>query len=406
MARSSHQPVGREKKIAKNSIKDPKSLIIALRGKKQAQVRTVMNDRINIQRLHLMNKSISEISRQVGLARATVRKWIASPTFETSHHKAGRPRTVNDANGLAVVKQVYEEKINQPLTNIVALALARRANYRGSSVRSLRDAKKELKIKTIKASFKPARALWPENRKKREKHARVRLRWTKAQRKGIIWIDESEGQIQPIRQRWVMAGDDRCHRDPIAPTPDKKDEKVHFLIAFGNGFKSFEHLPLRRAVVRNDDGVAIRPKGDARRKRGAPGNKQLNLANEGKTWNADGLLAIFKDWYKDEKFRSCYGVVLDNARPHAKVADWLRSKNIFVIDHPPHSPDFNVCEQIHQTVKQRAKNEMPINNHELLAAYKKVFNDFDADTFLDKYLDKYPAIMREVLAKRGLPTKY
>ena len=42
--------------------------------------------------------------------------------------------------------------------------------------------------------------------------------------------------------------------------PDGKDEKVHFMVGIGNGWKSpFEHLPVRRLPLKDKNGKIVLP---------------------------------------------------------------------------------------------------------------------------------------------------
>jgi transposase len=362
-----------------------------------------------LEKYHVHDMSYAQIARLTGRDEKTVALWVKRGHFENVP-KSGRPRTTLTIECLAATDEIAVEHAmnNKALTGVVWRAKLKKRGH-NVSARSLREAKNQLGLMTVKARLKPERAYYKVNRDRRVSCARERQKLTADQLRRIIWIDESEGQIQPIREFVVRKPAKGKTREPVfVENVDGKEEKVHFLIAIGNGWKSkFEHLPVRRPVDRDDEGKSIpRTKARGRRAKGNADNKKLNQPNEGKTWNGDTLTPIFEKWLQSPKFKSCYGVVLDNARPHSKIRELLEKHHINVLEHPPHSPDMNIIEHVHQTVKQRARSHAATNNKELLAAYEAEWAKYSPEEFQEVQVSKYPAILQAVITNKGFPTKF
>lgn len=367
-------------------------LVKPLRAKTGKQHRATEQDRFMIKSLHEQGKSISQIARTVDIGRSSVSRMLKNGCpLKRSYKKRARTSLTPSALKAITKVQKEHEKKRLPLTNRVWCAKARRFGWRKANIRTLRHAKHLLGLETRLATIKKRTVLTESNKVWRVNVAKERARLTKDQLRRCIWIDESEGQLE-VRRYHVRHVDN--HEPIIDIVPDPKNEKVHFLIAVGNGQKAFEHLPLKRPVLKDKKGNTVRrtlatgrrPKGQTDEQKAE--NLRLNQPNEGMTWNGRTLLPIFEKWAETEWFKTCYGVIIDNAKAHSEIVKFLKSKKIRVLSQPANSPDMNDVEQVHQTVKQRAIDLTPTNNHELLAAFKKVFNKFTLDEF-DKYLDSY-----------------
>jgi hypothetical protein len=349
-------------------------------------------DKTQIKILHEHGHTPSEIARKVGFAQASVFMFVKKGCPLEAPAKKHRPRTSLTPKVLADIKSIVKQHVRtrQPITNAILAAKAGKKGWKKANKRSVRRAKRMLRITSVLSSVKKRANITDENKRLRVQAALERKDISQSDMKRIVWIDESEGQIQAVRQHMIFEGETN---DIITVVPDRKDEKVHYLVAVGNGGKAFDHLPLRRLVQRDKTGKAITPTlaAGTRRPRGTTPaqkakNAKLNKPNEGETWNETTLLKIFKEWVKLDWFKNCYAVVLDNAKPHFSIRTFLLRHKIKVLDHPANSPDMNLAEQVHQTIKQKAKQMFPQNNHELLEAYKKAFGNFDIRKFNNKYL--------------------
>ena len=382
--------------------KNPYSILIEGRGKGN---RTQTADRTTIHILHRQGKNNCEIGRLLGIDRSNVSRILKHRRLDRIYTQR-RATSLTEEN-LKIIHDIAEDhyKKKLPLTNAVWVALAKRAGWEKANERTLRDAKHKLDWVCVKAQCRPEHTFYLARRERRVFIAQERQTMTPDQWDRTIWIDESEGQIQPQREYVVKRGSPR----PMVPLTDKKGEKVHFLIAIGNGWKSdLETLPLRRPVTRNEQGRAIVPTlATGRRRKGSGDNARLNQPNEGKTWNQSTLLPIFKKWVKTKAFQTCYAVVLDNAPSHHAIRDFLESKGIKVLDHPAGSPDMNAVEHVHQAIKQEAKrmHPAPINNHQYKEKLAIAFKNYTKEDFR-AVVRKQRKINEEVIRVQGYPTKY
>ena len=343
------------------------------------------------------------IARQACCSRPAVYRWRKRDTTECAVG-GGRPRTVLTPEALETLKKLVKEHGRKPLTHEQLRTKAARKGAKMSSS-SLRRAKKEMGVKGKKAQKKPERAFWQVNREKRLAAAEERKPWTKKFVDGIVWIDESEGLRESARVFQVMADESGHFETPMVPAADTKEEKVRFIIGFGNGCRFFDALPLRRAVKRDATGRAVYPSGKDRRKPKAAGvNAKLNKANQGETWTGDKLMKVVRKWLPELKKAS--GVVLDNASPHIKVRAFLKSKNVNVIDHPPHSPDLNLAENVIQDLKRDAAvGGLPLTNQELLERLQVAATKYTKKR-MQKHTASYKKRVEEIISRKGLPSSF
>jgi transposase len=339
------------------------------------------------------------IMRRLGCSRPSVYKWI-NRTHVNESLKCGRPRTARTLANTAVVKQVLKEGKWKPMTLGVLRA---RVAKRGVKLtkRSLRRLKvQDLNIRGKKGVKKPERAFWTVNRDKRLAVAKERLKLSKQFWSGVVWIDQSE------KSRATGATDYQLGQGEtkFVPEADRKEEKVHFLIGIGNGWKSpFVSLPLRRAVVRDVDGNAIRPTVATGRRTANPAvNAKKNAANQGETWTYERMKTILSSWLPGLK--KATAVVIDNAPSHRQLRGFLESKGVKVLAQSPYSPDLNLVENVHADLKRQA--EWAETNQEVLDDLKKAWKAYSPNYFQQTYVESYARRLKAVIENKGFPTKY
>jgi hypothetical protein len=346
--------------------------------------------------------NIARIARAAKCNRKSVVLWMDRETTECKWG-GGREATVLTPAALKAVGDIVDAKKGWPMSHSDLLANLGKKKTTKMSSSSLSRAKAKLSIKGKRAALKPERAFYAVNKVKRLAAARERLPWTVRQLRRVVWIDESESMRTSARIVHVRANEDGKYERPMIPAADSKEEKVRFIIAFGNGLKFFHALPLKRAVRRNADGTAKIPKG-ARRRKAKAGNAKLNQANRGETWTSAKLIAVFRKLVP--KLQRAFAVVLDNASVHKKLAEYLKQKGVNVVDHPPYSPDMNPAENVIRDLKHDvSKDGLAMTNHEQLARLRAAVRKYKPSR-LHAHCDTYPKRMQEVIAREGAPTLY
>jgi transposase len=234
-------------------------------------------------------ENVEAIMRKAKCSRNSVYLWRERGTTECSVSE-GRPRSTRTPAAMKALEETVAEHKRKPMTHgALGRLLAKKGVKMAHS--TLHAAKKELGIRGTLGARKPERAFWQVNRKKRLAAANERKKWSARFTRGIIWFDESEALRKSARVFQIPREADGTRERPIVPAADPKEEKVRFLVAFGNGHKLFHALPLRRAVKRDAQGRAKYPRGARRRKAKAEGvNAKLNAPNKGETWTATKLI--------------------------------------------------------------------------------------------------------------------
>lgn len=378
-----------------------------------------------------MDISVTDIHRYTKVSRPTIHLWISraekSEPLDNTIYRGGPAPTVVTPQLVDQVRAFTAENLGKLMTR--TLANAKFTMYRQQQVDKKKKGKTASKIAPIKStSFKKLRKVAhvrsvvarakPElsvfHADKRMEAAKERLAWSLEKVKGIIWIDETCGSRADGGLQTQVLTDSAEYRQYGArnvPRPDPKCEKVHVLVGASGIWKSpIEHLAVKKPVERHANGKAKYPTGAARRKfdKNNPGkNKLLNKANEGETWTTERLMKILLGPKWLPHLKKAPGVIIDNAPAHKAVIAALKKKGVNVIDHPPGSPDFNLCEQLHKELKGKYSERTlaALNNVDLLAAYKKNWEEFQLKKF-QKHIDNYHTVMRECLAKNGGPTRF
>ena len=370
-----------------------------------------------IRNFHEQGKKNSWISKTLKISDHTIRKWInRDPDDLEQKFSAGRPATLNTPEVRRVLRETQAKDLFNTCTVAQFRAKATRKRKKGSNVHTALTTMSETTfrrtyesegLKAAKTLSKPIGMVL--NCAERLKAAKRRKRWTKKFTRGIIWIDQSCGQRSGGDRCMVREGQPRT----VALYPDPEEEKVHFAIGIGNGWKSpFVHLPVRRPVQKDANGKTIhltaatgrRPKGTTDEERAE--NKKKNQANEGETWTAKKMISILtsKAWLP--QLQKATGVVLDAQKGfHKSVVEALREKGVNVIDHPAHSPDMNLVELVHGSIKNPNTEgvQCATDNVQLLAAYKKNWAKYNLDTF-GNIVDGMPRTLDEIIRKNGGPS--
>ena len=371
-----------------------------------------------IRNFHEQGKKNSWISKTLKISDHTIRKWInRDPDDLEQKFSAGRPATLNTPEVRRVLRETQAKDLFNTCTVAQFRAKATKKRKKGSNVHTALTTMSETTfrrtyesegLKAAKTLSKPIGMVL--NCAERLTAAKRRKRWTNKFTRGIIWIDQSCGQRSGGDRCMVREGQERT----VALYPDPKEEKVHFLIGIGNGWKSpFEHLPVRRPVQKDaKTGKTVhRTAATGRRAKGTTDeeradNKKKNQANEGETWTAAKVTDIVTgdDWL--QHLLKATGVVLDAQRGfHKSVVEALREHGVNVIDHPAHSPDMNLIELVHGSVKNRNSVvvQRAANNEELLAAYEENWANYPLETF-DNIVGGMDNTLRRIVAKKGGPS--
>lgn len=355
---------------------------------------------------------VTDTARRAGCTRPSVYRWRVKNKTACAAG-SGRPRAARTPAMLAALNKVVDENKSRPMCHAQLQAAVVKETGMNISRSSLQRAKRECGIKGKKGMGKPERAFYKQTREKRVKVAKERKRWTKAERRNLIFLDESCASRDCRKFFQVKADDDGKFPRPVMPKVDDKEEKVHFVVAIGgtgrNKVKFFKALAVRRPVLKDDEGNTIPRRGRYRRKAGKKRTKKLNLPNHGQTWTADRLKRTFAPLI--EKFKASAGVVFDNASSHKALRTYLEKKGVTVYDHPPNSPDLNLAEDFIRDIKQQAINDqLPSNNKQLLASLQTTFNKPAMQKKFEerhnKRCDAYNVRLKEVIAGDGLPTRF
>ena len=234
--------------------------------------------------------------------------------------------------------------------------------------------------------------------------AKLRAKWTQKYIDGIIWIDQSCSQRISCGRFIVRKGQPRPFRFCVDP----KDEKMHFMIGIGNGWKSpFESLKVKRPVLKDDNGNTIhRTLANGRRLKGQAG--KANLPNQGETWTSERIISILTSRRWLPHLKKATGVVLDaQTRIHAPVIRALQKHGVKIITHPPCSPDLNLCEQAHKAVKKYTERLMiASNNEELMKACEDNWEEYDVADFARITGSYKKNVVAAIIAADGGATKY
>lgn len=378
-----------------------------------------LTDITEIREWHAKDKSIKWIAERMGISERAVGRWVHRDEDDlVQHFGSGRPATLNTAANQRVLQQVQRQHKHNTLTRQqfrakVIVSRKRgskaKAELRGMSDTTFRRTMQAAALSSKKTIKKPIGMVLKS--KERLSEAKKRLRWTKEFANGIIYMDQSCGQRAGGTHCVVSEGQDRT----IVTHPDGKDEKVHFLVGIGNGWKSpFEALNLRPAVLKDANGNTVRrtlatgrvKKGKTPAERSA--NAKRNTANQGETWTADKIISILRKRNWLPALKRATGVVLDAQHGfHKKVCEFLVEQGVNVIEHPPHSPDMNLVEFVHGSIKNSNTKgvQEAMNNHQLLAAYQQNWRDYRYSTF-QRIVDGHKKTLQRIVDKNGGPTTH
>jgi hypothetical protein len=241
--------------------------------------------------------------------------------------------------------------------------------------------------------------------------AKARLRWTNQFSESVIYIDEACGQRDGGRRCTIPQGAKRT----IVTQPGQ-GEKVRYLVGIGDGWKStLEFLAVRRPVLKDKAGKTVSRTlaAGTRRKMGGTAaekktNAKKNKPNEGETWTADRIISIMKKPRWLDALKNAGGVVLDAQHGfHKKVVEFLAEEGVNVIAHPANSPDMNLVEMVHGSIKNPNTEgvKQATNNHELVAAYKRNWSNYKLKTFAG-IVKGFKTIFQYIVEKNGGPTRH
>ena len=350
---------------------------------------------------------VVDIQRRLALASFPVsRKAIVETTRRDTLEDAprsGRPRSSRTPSNIRVVKNVLKATEWKPCSLKQLRAKVAKKNV-VLPLRTLRQLKREdLGYTGRRGKKKPERAMWTCNRNKRVVIAKERLKWSVSQTKRVIWIDQS----QCSRDGTNIFQQRRGQQHVLQGVPDNKEEKVHYVIGIGNGWKSgLEALPIKRPVVRDGAGNAVAPTLLTGRRRAGQGvdNARLNKANCGEQWTFEKMKKLCDKWMP--QLRRAWKVVIDNAPAHHQLKPYLLGKGVSVADQAPYSPDHNLAENAHRDIKECPRSARCENNEQLLQALHEEWKGYKPAYFADTYCPKYKARMKATIDGNGYPTKY
>jgi hypothetical protein len=118
------------------------------------------------------------------------------------------------------------------------------------------------------------------------------------------------------------------------------------------------------------------------------------------------MLTFFKSLQRE---RPSLHFQQDGASPHRSplTQKWLLDHHIPIFPHPPSSPDVNPIENVWRDLKRavRALPRQPTTRKQLADAAKQAWDNIPIDK-INRYIDRMPAIMADLVEARGGHTKY
>ena len=89
---------------------------------------------------------------------------------------------------------------------------------------------------------------------------------------------------------------------------------------------------------------------------------------------------------------------------------WKKNKGIkFIENWPPNSPDLNPIENLWAVLKRRVAQRKPSDLEEIkkyLVEEWKLWNRFEDDNFIERYINSMPKRISLVIRSKGFPIKY
>lgn len=316
-----------------------------------------------------------EISEQIGVAKSTVRKWLARfrdggcDSTPTQKKRPGRPRKTSNRSSnvlkrtLEVNPRVTARKVKEQNPKV----------YGEVSVRTVSRRVHELGYKSHKPVCKPM--LTRKQQAKRITFAKKYLNWSEDEWLNVLWSDEATFNVTCNRGARVYR---RRGSDPLDPryvenTVKHPDSLMVWGAFSGKGLGSLVVLP-----------------------------KNIKV-------NQNVYLELLSDHLPD-CFDQTGATVFqqDGAPAHTakSITTWLNDCGIsFMKDWPGNSPDLNPIENVWHIVKRDLQGKDVSSVAKLEVAIKESWANIPPDHLLN-LAKSLPRRLAAVLKRKGLPTKY
>lgn len=328
----------------------------------------------------LKGDSFHAISKQTGLPYSTIRNIILK--FEKTGSvknkiRSGCPQKLN-AENLEMLKQdVLKDRESRTMSLAGISTKLNNTLVTPVSQTTVRRALKGQGIKCYAAAKKPFISL--VNAEKRVAWCEARLNWTAEDFGKICWSDESSIEVQGTGTRRV--------------TVRRLEGERYLPECLAPSFKSGRQTIMVWGCTHGNrlGPLALCPEGKM------DAIKYCNVLEEHLLpfWNSLDNDSIFMD---------------DGAPCHtAKYSKkWKADHGICSMDWPAQSPDLNPIENIWQQLKTAVeKRSSPARNkEELMNALQEEWVKLQEKNSLDVLIKSMPKRVRQVIASKGMPTKY
>ena len=322
------------------------------------------------------NKNISAISKELNISRTTVRRWISrsenSKIGYTPQPKirSGRPRKTS----VHTENLLKREVLKNPF--ITARKLKENHNNLLNNV-TVRSVQRLLKNRLNLGASKPARKpiLTETMRKKRLQFANRYKDWTAEEWKRVMFSDESTFRVSDVRFNTVRrpSGSNRYDSRFTIKTRKHPESVMIWGCFCSKGRGGLFFLP--KNVTMN----AIRYK---------------NVLE-------DHLIQFLQ-------IHDCSVFMQDGAPCHkAKlITEWLKNKNITLLDWPGNSPDLNPIENMWSIMKLKLQNEDCSTVEKLKKNIQILWCKHISTELCEKLALSMPRRIEMVIKAKGGMTKY
>ena len=327
-------------------------------------------------------KKVAEIARKVGVPRTTVHGWKKSPHPRRTHHRSGRPKSLDkhDVRRLiALARRDWEGR---------KLSWSRLAKSAGLSVsgKTVKRALNEKGYTRCKACKKPL--ISRKCQKDRKEYGREHLHKPLEYWRNHIYTDECSFDTSQTGTTWVtrLPGE-RYHDHCIEHTRRSSRGTVMIWAAISYNWKS----PLVFIEGKHGGGMQA-----------IDYLEQALLPVVAPAFNGAD------DFYNGYLFGGEY--VEDGAGPHGQRGILKGAKErvgIPVHKRPSTSPDLNPIENVWRLLKQRIKARSPFPNTvpKMREAIQEEWDKLQPGDW-NEYIDSMPERIREVVARKGMQTPY
>jgi transposase len=318
--------------------------------------------------------STRQIGRKLGVSNFSVHKIREKYRPDAERSRGGRPAKITATEQRRLARLIASGQV----TTAVQLKNLHNLHARTAvCANTVRRALKNCGLRPINRPKKPR--LIPRHKALRLQFARRYQHWTNEDWKRVVWSDETK--VNRI-------GSDGCRWAWIKPNSLLKDQHVKNTVKFGGG-----NLMLWGCMTARGVGYACRIDG------GMNADLYVGILN-------DEFLATLR-YYKLEPEDIVFQHDNDPKHTSRKATEWLKMKEIEVLDWPPQSPDLNPIEHLWQHLKGRLSTyeSEPSSISELWCRVESEWNKIPVQVCTE-LIESMPRRVDAVLKARGGHTKY